>query len=110
VPVTLLKGILAATGAQLQVLHVDAEKEREEHLQQAAVLKELLKDVPAGYHTIQHPDFKEAVNLFASQCNADLIAAIPKKHSFLEGLFHHSHTKAIAFHSNIPLLLMHEES
>jgi len=109
VPVTLLKNTLSATGAHLHILHVDADTETNEHLQQAAVLKGLLQDVPADYYSIQHNDFKEAVNTFATQHNIDLIIAIPKKHGFFEGLFHHSHTKALAFHSSIPLLLIHEE-
>ena len=108
VPAATLKNWLAATGAHLHVLHVDADKEIEAHLQQAAVLKNLLHDVDADYHTIQHADFKEAVNTFTSQHHIDLIIAVPKKHSFFQGLFHHSHTKTLAFHSHIPLLLVHE--
>ena len=108
VPVTLLKNILTATGAHLHILHVDADAETKEHLQQAAILKNLLQDVPADYYTQEHADFKEAVNQFASEHDIDLIVAVPKKHGFFEGLFHHSHTKTLAFHSNIPLLLMHE--
>lgn len=110
VPVQLLKNILAATGAHLHVLHVDAAAETEAHLQEAAILKRLLQGVDADYHTLQHTDFKEAVNQFAAQHNIDLMVAIPKKHGFFEGLFHHSHTKTLAFHSHIPLLLIHAEA
>jgi nucleotide-binding universal stress UspA family protein len=109
VPVTLLKNMLAATGAHLHVLHVDDEKESAEHAQQAAILKDLLHDVAADYHTLQYDNFKEAVNEFAARHNIDLIVAIPRKHGFFEGLFHQSHTKALAFHSHIPLLLIHEQ-
>jgi len=109
VPVALMKNILTVTGAHLHVLHVDADAETKEHLQQASILKNLLQDVPADYHTLQHTDFREAVNQFTAQYNIDLIVAIPKKHSFFDGLFHHSHTKTLAFHSHIPLLLMHED-
>ncbi len=107
IPVALLKNILTATGAHLHVLHVDADAETKEHLQQEAILKNLLQDIPADYQTLEHNDFKEVVNQFAVQHNIDLIVAIPKKHNFFEGLFHHSHTKTLAFHSNIPLLLIH---
>jgi len=109
VPVALLKNILTATGAHLHILHVDADAETREHLQQAAILKDLLQDVPADYHALEHADFKETVNQFAAQHNIDLIVAIPKKHNFFEGLFHHSHTKTLAFHSHIPLLLIHAD-
>jgi nucleotide-binding universal stress UspA family protein len=108
VPVALLKNILTATGAHLHVLHVDTDAETKEHMQQEAILKNLLQDTPADYQTLKHADFKEAVNQYVAQHNIDLIVAIPKKHNFFEGLFHHSHTKTLAFHSNIPLLLIHE--
>ncbi|TKK69380.1 universal stress protein [Ilyomonas limi] len=110
VPVASLKNILGATNAHLHVLHVDANAETQEHLQQAAILKNLLHDVAADYHTIQHDNFKETVDLFAAQHNIDLIIAIPKKYGFFQSLFHHSYTKLLAFHSHIPLLLIHEES
>ena len=108
VPVALLRNILAATGAHLQVLHVDANAETGEHLQQADALKDLLNDITVDYHAMQHTDFKEAVNQFAAAHNIDLIVAVPRRHSFFEGLFHHSHVKTLAFHSHIPLLLIHE--
>src|SRR3954451_9221165 len=62
VPVALIKNILTATGAHLHVLHVDADAETKEHLQQETILKDLLNDAPADFHTVQHTDFKEAVN------------------------------------------------
>jgi nucleotide-binding universal stress UspA family protein len=108
VPVALIKNILTATGAHLHVLHVDADAETKEHLQQETILKDLLNDAPADFHTVQHTDFKEAVNEFVAQHNIDLIVAVPKKHGFFEGIFHHSRTKTLAFHNHIPLLLMHE--
>ena len=109
VPVELLKSIITSTAGHLHVLHIDADAETTAHVQQAAVLKNRLQGVAADYHTIQHADFKETVNQFALAHYIDLIVAIPKKHSFFSGLFHQSHTKALAFHSHIPLLLMHEE-
>ena len=108
VPITLLKNILTATGAHLHVLHIDADAETEEHRQQAAILKNVLNDVSAQFHSLQHANFKEVVNQFVAQNNIDLLAAIPKRHRFFEGLFHHSRTKELAFHSSIPLLLMHD--
>lgn len=109
VPVTLLKNIVAATGAHLHVLHIDSNAETEDHLQQAAILKNLLQDLTVDFHNIQHADFKAAVGEFIRQHHIDLLAAIPKKHGFFEGLFHHSHTKELAFHSAVPLLLMMKE-
>ena len=45
---------------------------------------------------------------FATKNNIDWLILIPRKHSFFEGLFHKSHSKAIAHHSHIPVLALHE--
>jgi hypothetical protein len=62
---------------------------------------------PAYYYE-KSDDFANAINTFSEQNSVDLIITIPKKHGWLEGLFKNSHLKALAFHSNIPLLMVHE--
>ena len=51
--------------------------------------------------------FTEAVNDFALENNAGLVIIIPKKHNWFEGIFGHKHTKALAFHTSIPLMAIH---
>jgi nucleotide-binding universal stress UspA family protein len=52
----------------------------------------------------------EAILAFNEKNAIDWLAIIPRKHSFFEGLFHRSHTKAIARHSPVPLLMLHEST
>ena len=59
-----------------------------------------------------HPEFvhtaegtlTNAIDGFVKQHNIQLLLAIPKKHSWIESLFKPSHTRALAFHSHVPLL------
>jgi nucleotide-binding universal stress UspA family protein len=53
-------------------------------------------------------DFVESINIFAQDVGADLIITVPRRHSFLGGLFRTSHTQKLAYHSHIPVLTVHE--
>jgi len=53
-------------------------------------------------------DVNEALSLFAEDKKIDMIIAIQKNHSFMESIFHKSHTKSISFQSKVPILVIHE--
>ena len=53
-------------------------------------------------------NFVEAVNIVALEKMIDLIITIPKKHGLFEGLFHTSATKKLAYHSHVPIMVIHE--
>jgi nucleotide-binding universal stress UspA family protein len=62
-------------------------------------------------HTLHFPEDADtvfALNEFIDKRAIDLLVMVPKKHSFLGGLFHKSNTKKMAFHTHIPLLAIHE--
>lgn len=110
VPVDFIKQLVTVSDAQLFVLHVNTDSSggEEKMLQaQQTALQQTLQDIPVHYRTIDYHSFIDAVNIFAVQHNIDLVVAIPKRHSFFERLFLASHTKALAFHTDIPLLLVH---
>ena len=108
-PVAALQSIVRETGAQLHVLHI-SESEKETDLSpEANTLKGLLQDLSPQYHTVQNSDFVAAINTFITQNSISLLVAIPKKHGFFEGLFRKSHVKTLAFHANVPILLIHEK-
>lgn len=67
----------------------------------------LLDDLHPEYHFSKEPDFTEAVNHFATQEKVDLIISVPQKHSFFESLFLADHTRMLAFHTHIPLMVVH---
>lgn len=109
IPVSAITGFVATTQAQLHVLHVDAHEEKPEHLHEKEILQTLLQSAAPIYHTLQHADFTAAIKAFTAEKGIDLIIAIPKKHGFFSGLFHTNHIKQLAYSSEVPLMLVHEE-
>lgn len=67
----------------------------------------LLQDLNPEFHFSKNKHYVEAVNTFALEHQVDLIITIPKKHSFFESLFTTSHTTALAFHTHVPLMVVH---
>ena len=108
-PVPALQSIVRETGAQLHVLHISESGKEADLSKEEITLKGLLQDLLPQYHTVHNADFAAAVNTFITQNNIDLIAAIPKKHGFLESLFHKSHVKTLAFDAHVPILMIHKD-
>lgn len=106
-PVATLKNVLEKTKANLHVVHVE-KSDAADTAGQSALLQNLLRGINAKYHNIKGDDFVETINQFAADVSADLIITIPKKHGWLESLFRTRHTKKLAFHSHVPLMVIHD--
>lgn len=95
-------------GAQLHVLNAQTESidgktaEIDEHVKTV-----LLPSAPE-YHIVYEADIDNSIQQFIGSNNVDWLILLPRKHSFFEGLFHKSHTKSIAHHSNIPVIALHD--
>ena len=73
--------------------------------------KKQLADVNPIYHFVyDSEDVTQAIRDFTEKNNIDWLVMMPRKHSFFEGLFYKSHTKAIAHNSHIPILALHEKN
>ncbi len=109
-PVDALKNLLNATGSKLFVLNVNKDKNTYAAGTQmkTAVMDELLNGYKPEYHFIGKGDFVEDINEFALQKEVDLIITIPKKQGLFEGLFAKNTTKMLAFHSHVPLMVLHD--
>jgi len=108
-PVDEITALLDATKANLQILHVEnGDKDYStDTVFESVTLETLLQGYDKKYHFVNGTDLAVAINTFAETHNIDLIIAVPKKHGFFEGLFHKSLTKTLAFHSHLPLIVMH---
>ncbi len=107
-PVWNIKPVLQATGAQLHIVHNDPD-----HKQSAEVLaasRQQIQEWFAGtevtFALLEEKDLKEAINHYVLANQIDMLIAIPKKHSWLEGLFAASHTRQMAFSAHLPVLCM----
>ncbi|MBV9987086.1 MAG: universal stress protein [Chitinophagaceae bacterium] len=105
IPVNLVKKVVNTTGAKLFVFNIrEAENDKGEHFS----LHALLQDLNPSFHFSEEKNYVEAANAFATAHGVDLIITIPKKHGFFGNLFSESHTKQLAFHSKVPVMVIHE--
>ena len=108
-PMKPLTKLLEITGAELHVLHVNTpSKHIIDHSFENMILDRLLKEFSPTYHFIENESFTAGINLFSEKNKIDLIITMPKKHGFFDSLFKKSHTKKLAFHSHLPLMVMHD--
>jgi nucleotide-binding universal stress UspA family protein len=109
-PVAALEKILDATRAKLFVINIDHDNKSftPETPFETAMLDTLLHKYNPEYHFVDSTDFTEAINRFATEKKIDLIVTLPRKHGFFENLFKRSHTKMLAFHSHVPLMVIHD--
>lgn len=109
-PFAEINNLVKIFGASLHVVHIEKESEEDKtKLKESSILKLWLEESQPSFEFITHDDIEDAINEFAENSNLDLLIVIPKKHSGLAALFHKSNTKQLIFHSNIPVVCMHEE-
>lgn len=65
-----------------------------------------VENLSADY--FKNEDVVFGTNEFVNQQKINLLVLINKKRSFLENLFHISFTKQIAFHAEVPILVLHD--
>ncbi|PHN04966.1 universal stress protein [Flavilitoribacter nigricans] len=76
-----------------------------------ARIRQFLDPVEASYHfSLDEQHITDSIDEFVEEKQADLLCMIRRKRSFLESIFHQSVTTEEAFHSKIPLLVLHDEA
>ena len=109
-PISFIKSIVDEFHADLHILHVDYdEKQPKGELPlESAHLESLLGAIRPQYHFLKNNDLVQGINDFAEKNNLNLVMVIPKKHKFLESLFHKSGSAGLVTHSHIPVMSIHE--
>lgn len=110
-PVKPLQSILSLFNPFVHVVNVDSEhyvELTEEYKAERAKIDEMLEGYQHEFYFMRLFDFTEAINAFAEDYKIDLILTVPRKHSFLGGLFSGGHTKKLAHHSHVPMIAIHE--
>jgi nucleotide-binding universal stress UspA family protein len=110
-PVKSIKEILDIFNPTLHIVNVDSEhyvELTEEYRVERNKLETIFQDFSPQFSFIRMFDFLDAINTFANDRKIDLIITIPRKHSYLSGLFRSSHTKKLVYHSHIPILAIQE--
>jgi nucleotide-binding universal stress UspA family protein len=110
-PVLAIKTVLEIFDASLHIVNVDNEHYvalTEEYLAERTKMQSMFSDYNPEFYFIGMNDFYEAIEQFSKDRNIDLVIIIPKNHSFINSLFSSSHTKKLAFNSNVPVLAAHQ--
>ena len=107
-PIQPIKALLDIVKAKLFVLHVNDGEDEEDKDDEMEVLNGLLQGCNPEYFFVNNASFIDGINDFVDSKNVDLIVTIPKKHGWFDSLFTKSHTKILAFHSHVPLMVIHD--
>ncbi len=109
---TQLKDIAMAFSAELEVLNLQIDvfnRDNMTDIDEAAI--NILAPANPHFHIIYDVNnIENAITDFVDKNNVDWLIMIPRKHSFFEGLFHKSHSTAMAHKSHIPIVALHETS
>lgn len=103
-----LHKLLNAFTPELHVLNIQKEGKEHMHPEENQELDNMLHNYHPHYHFVDHSNVAEGITEFAEKQSADLLLIIPKKHGLFDSIFKRSNTSRIAFHTNVPLLSIHE--
>ncbi len=106
-----IKNILKVFNPTLHVINVDKDHYislSENYEKEKQDLKTLFDGLNPEFYFMRLYDVEEALNLFSVDKKIDMMIVIQKNHSFMESLFHRSHTKKLSFQSKVPILVIHE--
>jgi nucleotide-binding universal stress UspA family protein len=109
-PVQPIIQLLQVTKAAFFVLNIDKDNTHftPDTPHESLMLHNMFHQYNPQYHFVDGDDFMDTTNAFVKENQVDLIVSIPKRHGLFDTLFKRSHTKMMAFHSMVPLMVVHE--
>jgi nucleotide-binding universal stress UspA family protein len=93
--------------ARVEVVHIV--KEGRGPSGREALMHVLLADIPHDYSVHVAPQVETALDALAVQRQAQLVAVVRRDRGLLGRLFKGSHSKRMALHTSVPLLVLHEQ-
>lgn len=106
-----LKQLATFFKSHVQVLNVFPQSQAIPTLGEIAESFKLIHSLKFIHHTFfyrENTDVVAGINDFVAKHDIDMVVMIARNHSAIKRLFHEPHTKAMAFHSEVPLLTLHE--
>ncbi len=92
---------------EIDILNVDSEhyvELTEDFKIERQAMEDKLGQYNPNFSFLRAYDFLDGINNYVETRNIDVIITVPRKHSFLSQLFKTSHTKKLAYHSNVPII------
>lgn len=112
IPVNQIAAFQQITGATLAVFNIEGEPSEFEETFPGTVMGEsfavhtVMDKLNPSYHFSHAKNFLDGINQFVDEQGVDLVITVPKEHNFFERIFSSSHTKKLAFHSHVPVLVL----
>ena len=110
-PTVPIKKILKTFRPHLSVLNVDSEHYvaiTEEYQAEKEKLQAMFAEFNPDFYFLGLQDVDEAINQFSKDKNIDMVIIVHKGQNLYSKLFVKSHTKQLVYHTNIPVLAIHE--
>lgn len=104
-----LKVFQRTFGGDINIVHIDEEKGlTSESVNEAKKLDRYFKNFRHHYNYLVSQNTSLSLSEFIIDNNVDLLAIIPRKHSFFERIFKKSESQELIYHTDIPLLAIPE--
>lgn len=106
----LLKKMLSSHYATLHIVNVSPEnvtKLSEKDQKARDKMDKAFTGFQHAFHFVGLYNFPDTMNIFVNDHHIDIIATLPKDHTWLSTLFGGSNTKKLAYQSSIPVLAIH---
>jgi hypothetical protein len=110
-PAAFIISVLEMFNPQLHVVNVDPNHYvsiTEECQHEKEKLQQMFNAYNPEFYFIAMNDFYDAMDNFVKDRNIDMLVTVPRFHTNSSNLFKSTHTKKLAYHSNIPLMAAHE--
>lgn len=102
-----LKSFSRAFDSKIYVLNIKRKKESVTiNDQMGTKLESQINNVEHVYYFPEKEDLADGIHEFATEHDADIVAVIPHHYNLIEGMFHKSISKRLAFNTNVPLLAL----
>jgi nucleotide-binding universal stress UspA family protein len=110
-PIKSLRRMLDIFRPELHVLHIDEFKTNalgDSFKQEKEKMDELLVGLNPQYDFLETNNFTKSISDFVKREKVNLIITVPRYHSFLNDLFTTTHTEKLVYHTDVPILAVHE--
>jgi nucleotide-binding universal stress UspA family protein len=105
-----LKAFIAPFESQLYIIDVEASEENVSVTKavNGIKLEHALENISHTLHFPTGTDIIDGLIEFDETHQVDLLVMVPKRHSLFGRMFHPSNTRRMAFHTQTPILALHE--
>lgn len=106
IPSGMIETLVEALGAKLEILHVDNNEPEEVLAAGSEHISQLFGSTQPAIKVLQSPFVEETLLNYSAEKHLDMLVVVPRKHSWIDLLVKHQHTKNIALHAGVPVLVV----